>query len=103
MAAVVQIIHHCSDDSASDIWYDILIDSIPKTDPIHRMLKLYQRAGLPLARHTICWPNDCAVGNALSEQDVKDMRSFDLRAYTSYAPAANAPCVIVGRYVVATI
>lgn len=98
MAAVVQIIHHCSDDSASDVWYDISIDIVPKSDPIHRVLKMYQRVGLRMSRHIICWPNECAVSDRLSEQDLREMRS-----YTSYTPAEDASRVIVGRYVVSTI
>ena len=102
-AVVVQIIHHCSDDSASDVWYDISIDIVPKTDPIHRVLKMYQRVGLRMSRHIICWPNECAVSDRLSEQDLREMRALNLRAYTSYTPAEDAPRVIVGRYVVSTI
>ena len=51
---VVQIILHCSDDSADDIWIDISIDAVPKNDPLHRVVKMYETVSACGCRTTSC-------------------------------------------------
>ena len=100
---VVQILWRC-EDSENDIWLDICTELMPavEADILFRVLTSYNRVGQQLARHVLAWPNEYSTFDGLTKLEVEELRTMNnlLPTYMAYAPPANAPILVVGRYVV---
>lgn len=95
---VVQIIVRGSDDAIDDTWHDICINLVPDDDSIHRVIKLFDRVGYPLAKHVLCWPNETSTRDGVTEEELSVMRDFDPSKYKMYEPKPDKICIIKGRY-----
>lgn len=101
MYTVVQVIMRCDDDADYDLWVDICLELLPKTKAaaLRHMLELFDKSGVELKGHMQIWQTEADVDHGLTEDEVKQVKLFDISDYEGYALAPKVPCIISGRYI----